>query len=80
MMSPNSEKCGIVPLAWIAHNLRRFSYRDVALDFRATAQATNFIRGFYCSRLGANVAIRGRRRKTSGAIDDDVCIILLHEI
>ena len=63
--------------------------RDVVLDFRARAQqrrqrtfwsvATNLQQRFCCSSLIANIAIRARRRRTRGAVDD-VCFIFLHEI
>ena len=55
-----------------------FSNFELARSRPFWSIATNLDR-FCCSRLVANVAIRGRRRRTRGAIDD-VCFIILHEI
>ena len=52
-----------------------------SFDFRASAGVS--VDGPFRSasiRLVANVAIRARRRQTCGAVDDNIGIVILHEI
>ena len=91
MISPNSEKgfshsTNLISIFHGAksapHTLQRIAAdRDVASDFRVHSQERR--QGTFWSvatdLAAANIAIRARRRRIRGAIDD-VCFIFRHEI